>query len=123
MTITNKGLRTILAPTFGLLLLLTSVAISQGNIRRHDANTAGPSQEMDTMRGTFLRTAQRIGRSDGIKAGRQDRKRGEPSNSQDEKNYQNGTHGYSPRMGDKEKYKQVYRSAFENGYRDGWNGY
>jgi hypothetical protein len=122
MKIINKELlKKVLAPTLGLLLMLTGVTVSQGSIRRNNPRTAKPRQE-SSMRGTFMR-AQRIGRSDGIKAGRQDRQRGEPSNFRDEKSYQEATNGYNPKMGSKERYRQIYQSAFENGYRDGWNGY
>ena len=118
----NKGLlKRFLASLIGLLFMLTAVTISEGSIRRNNPTPAKPRQE-SSMRGTFLK-ARRIGRSDGLKAGRQDRKRGEPSNFSDEQDYQDATNGYSPKMGDKERYRQVYRSAFENGYRDGWNGY
>ena len=122
MKIINKGLlKRVLAPTLGLLFMLAPVTITQGSIRRNNPTPAKPRQE-STMRGTFLR-AQHIGRSDGLKAGRQDRKRGEPSNFRDEKNYQNATNGYSPKMGDKSRYQKVYRTAYENGYDAGWNGY
>jgi hypothetical protein len=110
------------APTLALLLMLTAVTVSQGSIRRNNPRTAKPRQE-SSMRGTWTLTAKRNGRRDGIKAGRQAHKRGEPSNFRDEKSYQEATNGYSPKMGDKERYRQVYQSAFENGYRDGWNGY
>ena len=119
----NKGLlKRVLAPTLGLLLMLTAVTVSQGSIRRNNPKAAKPSQESSTLRGSLLR-AQHIGRSDGIKAGRQDRQRGEPSNFRDESDYQAATNGYKPKMGDKSHYQQVYRTAFENGYRDGYNGY
>lgn len=120
ISINNGLLKRFVASLIGLLFMLMAVTISEGSIRRSNPPMAKPRQE-STMRGTLK--AQRIGRSDGLKAGRQDRKRGEPSNFRDEKNYQNATNGYSPKMGDKEGYKQEYRSAFENGYRDGWNGY
>ncbi|HEY0378387.1 MAG TPA: hypothetical protein VGC87_15835 [Pyrinomonadaceae bacterium] len=118
----NKGLlKRVLAPTLALLLMLTAAPVGQGGVRGNNPKTARLRQESTTMRGTLR--AQRIGRSDGLQAGRQDRKRGEPSNFRDEKSYQDATNGYSPKMGDKEHYQQVYRTAFENGYRDGWNGY
>ena len=119
----NKGLlMRVLAPTLGLLLMLTAVIVSQGSSRRNNPKAAQPYQESSTLRGSLLR-AQQIGHSDGIKAGRQDRQRGEPSNFRDESDYQAATNGYKPKMGDKSHYQQVYRTAYENGYRDGWNGY
>jgi hypothetical protein len=123
MKIINKELLERLpAPTLALLLMLTAVTVSQGSSRRNNPRTAKPRQE-SSMRGTWTLRAKRNGRSDGIKAGRQDRKRGEPSNFRDEQSYQNATNGYNPKMGSKERYRQIYQSAFENGYRDGWNGY
>ena len=122
MTCINKRLleRT-LVPMLGLLFMLTAVTVSEGRVRRNTPTPATPRQE-STMRGTFLK-AERVGRTDGLRAGRQDRKRGEPSNFRDEAAYQKGTRGYSPKMGDKASYQQHYRQGFENGYDAGYNGY
>jgi hypothetical protein len=124
MKIINKGLlKSILALTLGLLFILLPATVSQGSIRRYNPTPSKPRQDKDTMRGTFRQTAQRFGRRDGIKAGRQDRGRGEPSNFRDESDYQAATNGYNSKLGDKSHYQQVYRTAYENGYNDGYNGY
>ena len=118
--INKRLLKSTPAPMLGLLFMLTAVT-GEGSVRGNNPTPATPRQE-STMRGTFLK-AERVGRNDGLRAGRQDRKRGEPSNFRDEKDYQNATRGYRPKMGSKESYQQHYREGFENGYRDGWNGY
>src|SRR5215213_7612014 len=81
---------------------------------RHVAGDAGAQ---------LSQTAKTIGYNSGKQAGINDRKRGEPSSFRDESAYQKATQGYTSGLGNKEHYKQVFREAFENGYRDGWNGY
>ena len=123
MKIINKGLlKSILAPTLGLLFILMPATVSQGSIRGNNLKAAKPRQE-NTRRGTLRTTAQRAGLRDGKKAGRRDRRRGQRSNFRDESDYQSATKGYSPILGSKSRYQRVYRSAFENGYNDGYSGY
>jgi hypothetical protein len=61
--------------------------------------------------------------NEGIKQGRNDRKKGRRSNYRDFSAYQNATTDYSSKLGDRELYRRYYREGFENGYEDGWNGY
>jgi hypothetical protein len=136
----NKGLlKRILAPMLGLLLMLTAAPISQSSIRGNNSKRAQPPQDGRRGRrggrrsadgypnwgGSFQlrQTALNEGANQGIKEGRNDRKRGEPEDYSDEKEYQKGTKSYSSRLGDRELYSRYFRLAFEHGYRDGWNGY
>ena len=68
-------------------------------------------------------TALQSGYDEGIKAGRNDRSHGERFNYTDESEYKAATKGYSASLGDKTTYQRYFRAGFENGYRDGWNGY
>ena len=68
-------------------------------------------------------TALNEGFNEGIKEGRNDRKRGDYSNYTDEKEYQKGTKSYSSRLGDREIYRRYFREAFSHGYADGYAGY
>ena len=68
-------------------------------------------------------TALNAGYNEGVKQGRNDRKKGRRSNYRDFSAYQNATTDYSSKLGDRELYRRYYREGFENGYEDGWNGY
>ena len=61
--------------------------------------------------------------NNGIQEGRRDRQRGERFNFTDESDYRKATEDYSSRLGSRELYQRFFRQGFENGYRDGWNGY
>lgn len=136
----NKGLlKRILTPMFGLLLMLTAAPITQSSIRGNNPKSAQPPQDGRRGRrggrrsgdgypnwgGSFQlrQTALNEGANQGIKEGRNDRRRGEPEDYTDEKEYQKATKSYSSRLGDRELYRRYFRLAFENAYRDGWNGY
>ena len=68
-------------------------------------------------------TALNAGYNNGIQEGRRDRQRGERFNYTDESDYRRATEDYSSRLGSRELYQRFFRQGFENGYRDGWNGY
>jgi hypothetical protein len=68
-------------------------------------------------------TALNAGYNNGIQEGRRDRQRGERFNFVDESDYRNATEDYSSRLGNRSLYQRYFRQGFENGYRDGWNGY
>jgi hypothetical protein len=68
-------------------------------------------------------TALNAGYNNGIEEGRRDRQRGERFNYTDESDYRKADEDYSSRLGNKALYQRFFRQGFENGYRDGWNGY
>jgi hypothetical protein len=68
-------------------------------------------------------TALNAGYNNGIEEGRRDRQRGERFNYADESDYRKADEDYSSRLGSKSLYQRFFRQGFENGYRDGWNGY
>ena len=68
-------------------------------------------------------TALNAGYNNGIKEGRRDRQHNERFNYADESDYRKATKDYSSRLGNRELYQRFFRQGFENGYRDGWNGY
>jgi hypothetical protein len=68
-------------------------------------------------------TALNAGYNEGIKEGRNDRRRGDRFNFTDESDYRSATKDYSSRLGSRALYQRYFRAGFENGYRDGWNGY
>jgi hypothetical protein len=68
-------------------------------------------------------TALNAGYNEGIEEGRNDRRRGDRFNFTDESDYRNATKDYNSRFGNRGLYQRYFRAGFENGYRDGWNGY
>ena len=68
-------------------------------------------------------TALNAGYNNGIQEGRRDRQRNERFNFTDESDYRKATEDYSSRLGNRALYQRFFRQGFENGYRDGWNGY
>ena len=68
-------------------------------------------------------TALNAGYNEGIEEGRRDRSRNERFNFADESDYRSATKDYSSRLGSRALYQRYFRAGFENGYRDGWNGY
>lgn len=68
-------------------------------------------------------TALNAGYNNGIEEGRRDRQRRERFNFTDESDYRRATEDYSSRLGDRSLYQRYFRQGFENGYRDGYNGY
>lgn len=73
-----------------------------------------------TPRGGYGNYAAQVGYRDGLDAGRsdaRDRNRFDPVRS---KRYREGDHDYNGRYGDRDSYKRDYRTAFEQGYREGY---
>jgi hypothetical protein len=68
-------------------------------------------------------TALNAGYNEGIKEGRNDSRRGERFNFTDESDYRSASKDYNSRLGSRALYQRYFRAGFENGYRDGWNGY
>ena len=68
-------------------------------------------------------TALNAGYNNGMEEGRRDRNRGERFNFSDESDYRSASKDYSSRLGSRALYQRYFRAGFENGYRDGWNGY
>lgn len=72
-------------------------------------------------RGNYgFETARQQGYSYGMSVGAADAQRRQSYNPQRSRYWKNATEGYSSSYGNKGQYKQVFRNAFEQGYRDGW---
>jgi len=63
-------------------------------------------------------TALNAGYNEGVKAGREDRRRGRYNPTR----YSNTTKDYNSRMGDRAAYQNYFIQAFQNGYADGYRG-
>ena len=81
----------------------------------NNGNWGGSSQ--------LRQTALNAGYNNGIKAGRNDERKGRRFNYTDESDYRNASKDYSSRLGSKSLYQRYFRQGFENGYSDGYNGY
>jgi hypothetical protein len=81
----------------------------------NNGNWGGSSQ--------LRQTALNAGYNNGIKAGRNDERKGRRFNFSDESDYRNASKDYSSRLGSKSLYQRYFRQGFENGYSDGYNGY
>lgn len=68
-------------------------------------------------------TALNAGYNEGIKQGRNDRRKNRHRSYSDFSDYRNATDDYSSKLGDRELYRRYYRQGFENGYEDGYYGY
>jgi hypothetical protein len=68
-------------------------------------------------------TALNAGFNEGVKAGRDDRRKGRRYEFRDDSSYQRATKDYSSRLGDRGAYQAYFREAFEHGYADGYQGY
>ena len=63
-------------------------------------------------------TALNAGYNEGLKAGREDRRRGRYGQSRNV----NSLKDYNSRMGDRYTYQQYFMQAYQNGYADGYRG-
>jgi hypothetical protein len=68
-------------------------------------------------------TALNAGFNEGVKAGRDDRRRGRGFEYRDQNAFRKATKDYSSRLGDRGIYQTYFREAYANGYADGYSGY
>ncbi|HEY8223933.1 MAG TPA: hypothetical protein VIG25_01565 [Pyrinomonadaceae bacterium] len=67
--------------------------------------------------------ARQQGYSYGLNTGAADAQRGQSYNPQRSRYFKNGTEGYNSYYGNKGQYKQAFRDAFVQGYREGYQRY
>jgi hypothetical protein len=67
--------------------------------------------------------ARQQGYSNGLSTGAADAQRGQSFNPQRSHFWKNGTDGYNSSYGNRGQYKQVFRDAFVQGYREGYQRY
>jgi hypothetical protein len=81
-----------------------------------------PSYPPNSGYGSYRSIAADNGYRDGIDAGRNDARDRERFDPVRAKRYREGDHDYNDRYGSRDDYKREYRSWFERGYRDGYEG-
>ena len=67
--------------------------------------------------------ARQQGYSYGLNVGASDAQQGQSYNPQRSHYWKNGTDGYNSSYGNRGQYRQIFRSAFEQGYREGFQRY
>ena len=67
-----------------------------------------------------FQVARHRGYSYGMNVGAADAQRRQSYNPQRSRYWRNATEGYNSRYGNRAQYRRVFRDAFEQGYRDGW---
>jgi hypothetical protein len=88
--------------------------------RRDDPYRRDRDYRDDRYRRSNFETARQQGYSYGMSVGAADAQRRQSYNPQRSRYWKNATEGYSSSYGNKGQYKQVFRNAFEQGYREGW---
>ena len=77
----------------------------------------------DRYRQNGFQVARQQGYSYGINVGAADAQRGQSFNPQRSRYYRNPDQGYNSYYGNRSQYRQVFRDAFVQGYREGYQRY
>jgi hypothetical protein len=112
---------------FGVLTVASSSAQAQWRDRDRDRRDDRYGRRDDRYRdrnyGNYgFEQARQQGYSYGLNVGAADAQRGQNYNPQRSKYWRNASEGYSS-YGNRDQYKQVFRNAFEQGYREGFQRY
>jgi hypothetical protein len=92
-----------------------------GNQDRPDRNEDGYGNYGGSFQ--LRQTALNAGFGEGVKQGREDRRKGNNNGYQGQSTYQKATKDYSAGLGDREVFQRYFREAYEHGYADGYAGY
>ena len=93
---------------------------NNGDRNRHGRNGDGYGNYGGSFQ--LRQTALNAGYNEGIKEGRNDRRKGNRHSYRDFSAYQKATKDYSSRLGDRELYRRYFRESFPTGYTDGLRG-
>ena len=115
---------------FGVLTVASSSAQAQWRDRdrdgrddrydRRDDRYRDDRYRDDRYRNNGYQIARQQGYSYGMNTGASDAQRGQSYSPQRSRYWRNATEGYNGSYGNKGQYKQVFRDAFEQGYREGF---
>ena len=120
---------------FGILTVASSSAQAQWRDRDRDRRDDRWDRRDDRRRDDRYRDdryrdrnygfqqARQQGYSYGMNVGASDAQRGQRYDPRRSRYWRNATEGYSSSYGNKGQYKQVFRDAFEQGYREGFQRY
>ena len=104
---------------FGVLVTVAS-STAQAQYRRYDRRNDNYGE---WSRRNAVQVARQQGYSYGMNVGAADAQRGQSFNPQRSRYYRSGTAGFSSSYGNRGVYRQVFRNAFIQGYRDGFQRY
>ena len=104
---------------FGILVTVAS-STAQAQYRRYDRRHDNYGE---WSRRNAVHVARQQGYSYGMNVGAADAQRGQSFNPQRSRYYRSGSAGYSSSYGNRGVYRQVFRDAFIQGYRDGFQRY
>ena len=116
---------------FGVLTVASSSAQAQWRDRdrdrrddRYDRRDRDDRYRDDRYRNNNgYEIARQQGYSYGMNVGAADAQRGQSYNPQRSKYWRNASEGYNGYYGNRGQYQQIFRSAFEQGYREGFQRY
>ena len=115
---------------FGILTVASSSAQAQWRDRDRDGRDDRWDRRDDRYRNDRYRDrnygyqqARQQGYSYGMNVGAADAQRGQSYDPRRSRYWKNATEGYNSSYGNKGQYKQVFRDAFEQGYREGFQRY
>ena len=112
---------------FGVITVASSSAQAQWRDRDRDGRDDRYDRRDDRYRernyNYGYQTARQQGYSYGLNVGAADGQRGQSYDPQRSRYWKNATEGYNSSYGNKGQYKQVFRDAFEQGYREGFQRY
>ena len=109
---------------FGIATVASSTVQAQypwGRERdRRDDRYRDDRYRRDDRNGNGYQIARQQGYSYGMNVGAADAQRNQSYSPQRSRYWRNATEGYSSSYGNRGQYKQVFRNAFEQGYREGF---
>ena len=118
---------------FGIITVASSSAQAQWGVwdrdrdrreRRSDRRERRSERYEDRYERRYgFQVARERGYSYGMSVGAADAQRGQRFNPQRSRYWKNATEGYDNDFGNKGHYKQIFRNAFEQGYREGFQRY
>jgi hypothetical protein len=110
---------------FGILTVVSSSAQAQWRDRDQDRRDDrwGRRDDRNRDRNYGYENARQQGYSWGMNVGSSDAQRGQNYDPQRSRYWRNGSEGYNSSYGNRGQYKQVFRDAFEQGYREGFQRY
>lgn len=108
---------------FFLLFGIITVASSSAQAQYRDDRYRRDRDWEYRNRQSGLQAARQQGYSWGMNVGAADAQRGQSYNPQRSRYYRDGIQGYSSAYGNRGQYRQVFRDAFLQGYREGFQRY
>jgi hypothetical protein len=117
-------LKSLFAPlAVSAVLAVPASAFAQTAVWRLPAENAG-YRASDDAPVSYYEVRQRAydrGYREGAKEGEKDGRRGDRFEFQDERDFQRADKGYHRSLGDRERYRQIFRDGYASGYADGYS--